>query len=289
MTPEFVCSRIEQLSEALREISRSMPRSFNIDRYDGLRDESSEISKRRFAGTERPDDQSRSSELGKQISQMEDRRPANADDLRSCMTRFHVRQISAWLQVKISNDFGNEFLKKIDGIRERLGRLEFNCCRLLNGDLEKEETIVLSFPFQRVSQRYYELVKELSSDSNDRPKREDMPAVLRIVEDDYLEEHGHIMIELREIANYLRAITPAIRSEFPPPEELIDPKVREWAEDINENLRLELKGYNTKHPSRKKLHSNVRQRRTDNPEKSRKAEELAQKLLSQKQAVESQR
>lgn len=56
----------------------------------------------------------------------------------------------------------------------------------------------------------------------------------------------------------------------------IDPQLQEWADDIKKDEDLELQGFKTRSPARKKLYAKVSQRRRDNPKKHAKAVTLLQ-------------
>ena len=76
----------------------------------------------------------------------------------------------------------------------------------------------------------------------------------------------------------IRQVLVDVDSKFPgtTADRKTDEEVRQWAADIAKDADLKLAGKSTRDPERKPIYSKVSQRKRDNPEKHRMAEEYLQ-------------
>lgn len=273
--PNICSETIPRLASDLREIAKCFKAGLKFDYVAFM--------VYRDAGLDQLDIESAET-LEQQFSQL-----VGPRDLKKLCGKYDYRLIGNWLRLNASVEFGHDFVKQIDSMTETWEAFE-NSIRvyLIDHHPDIDSAASTTCPLAVLCDLFDYLEDSVVFGDLSKLSEQETDIYSRFIKPASLITKG-----LFELADELVCTSKTVGAKFNRDNNThkpnaIAPKIQQWANDIIENQKLELQGYNTNHPKRKQLHQNVRQRRTDNPQDSQKAEKLAEEL-SRKQSVQAQR
>lgn len=198
------------LADALESVAKRFSRSCNLSRIDGLNEEYSQLYESAGWGNLTVEQQQRADEIHQELTSLT--HPPEPLEIEHLYKDFCVEQMIVWLKVQASVEFAAELEERIKSPLHRFYALNFKATKIINGDPpEATETHGVKYACRRLIDCHYELVRKMFEGADRAPERADLPAEMREIDEQILDEYYAIAQEFLSLSRYLRHTAAALK------------------------------------------------------------------------------